>query len=118
MQEVGYTEVYANSGVGQKSVYENIQVKEAIARLDAKTRQASIASRKIRQEFWTNVMQTAPSMADRLRASELLGRSEADFTDNLNSQQTQQPDTLTIEEIEAYKAAAKAITAPKLAKQG
>jgi len=62
-----------------------------------------IASREERQAFWTKVLTGAitepvvtgidsegnkivinipPKMADRLKASELLGRSEADFTDN------------------------------------
>ena len=41
-----------------------------------------IAMRKRRQQFWTEVMfdESLP-MATRLKASELLGKSEADFTD-------------------------------------
>ena len=37
MLAVGYTEQYANSGRGQKMVYENVRTKAAIARIDAKT---------------------------------------------------------------------------------
>lgn len=57
-----------------------------------------VASRQERQAFWTRVMQGHSdtvadpeggtctfrlSMSDRLKASELLGRSEADFTDKV-----------------------------------
>ena len=39
-----------------------------------------IATRVQRQQFWTEVMKNPEaSLADRLRASELLGKSEADF---------------------------------------
>jgi len=47
-----------------------------------------IASREERQEFWTNVFygkeEDNTKMSDRLKASELLGKSEADFTENVN----------------------------------
>jgi len=75
------------------------------AREKSRTRKG-IATRVQRQEFWTGVLLgeigtvtktidkggeeleelkvvTQPKMSDRLKASELLGRSEADFTDNL-----------------------------------
>lgn len=43
-----------------------------------------ILSREERQSFWAEVMLSDKiAMADRLRASELLGKSEADFTDKL-----------------------------------
>ena len=49
-----------------------------------------IASRENRQAFWTSVLMgkeldrgEPPKMSDRLKASELLGRSEADFTENI-----------------------------------
>jgi len=34
-----------------------------------------------RQKFWSEVMENAPSDKDRLRASELLGKSEGDFSE-------------------------------------
>ena len=44
-----------------------------------------IATRQQRQEFWTKSMYNKKAeMRDRLRASELLGKSEADFTENLS----------------------------------
>lgn len=42
----------------------------------------AIATRLQRQEFWTKVMlDITADMNDRLKASELLGKSEADFTE-------------------------------------
>lgn len=117
MQTTGYTEAYANSGIGQKTVYGNIRVKAAIARIDAKTRAESVKSRKVRQEFWSDAMDNAPNWGDRLRASELLGRSEADFTDNINTGANDKPIPLTDNQHTAAKAAAKAATRPRLAKE-
>ncbi len=43
-----------------------------------------IATRQDRQDFWTTVMHDEDQkMTDRLRAAELLGKSEADFTDKI-----------------------------------
>lgn len=43
-----------------------------------------IADRKRRQEFWASVMEDrSEDMRNRLRASELLGKSEADFTEKI-----------------------------------
>ncbi len=54
-------------------------------RQETEIRPKLIAKRQQRQEFWTQIMNdTTANMKDRLRASELLGRSEADFTENLN----------------------------------
>ena len=44
--------------------------------LDAKDRSE-------RKKFWSDIMDTAEKTGDRLKASELLGRSEADFTDKI-----------------------------------
>ena len=47
--------------------------------------QPVIATRDERQKFWTDVMNSSSEeMRDRLKASELLGKSEADFTENRN----------------------------------
>lgn len=54
------------------------------ARLDISGRKYLIATRKERQEFWSNTMKdTNLPLLLRLKASELLGKSEADFTDRL-----------------------------------
>ena len=41
-----------------------------------------IKTRQERQQFWSDKMDAAKKESDQLKASELLGRSEADFTDN------------------------------------
>ena len=54
-------------------------------RQDTEVRPKDIANRQRRQEFWTKVMDDEnEDMKDRLKASELLGKSEADFTENLS----------------------------------
>jgi len=56
-------------------------------RQDTEIRPKEIANRQRRQEFWTNIMDDEDEETkDRLKASELLGRSEADFTENLAHQ--------------------------------
>ena len=42
-----------------------------------------IKSREQRQAFWSKMMDNAEKDSDQLKASELLGRSEADFTDKI-----------------------------------
>lgn len=57
-----------------------------------------IASRQDRQAFWTEVMQDGTEiMLNRLRASELLGKSEADFTDKVEHEHQ-----VTIRVIDPY----------------
>lgn len=81
----GYSKRYATTR-GLKVVYENERVKAAIAKKMTEIRVKSVATRQIRQEFWTETMKDNKSnMSDRLRASELLGKSEADFTENINT---------------------------------
>ena len=49
-------------------------------RIDNEIRPAMIATRQQRQKFWSDVMNgDGHSMKDRLKASELLGKSEMDF---------------------------------------
>lgn len=78
-------------------------ITQAIQKREEKRSNPNIANREERQSFWTKVLsgedaepvitgydsdgnavviRIPPKMADRLKASELLGRSEADFTDN------------------------------------
>jgi len=59
-----------------------LEVQEEIKQRRATELAPDIANRQRRQRFWTKSMDDgALSMADRLRASELLGKSEADFVD-------------------------------------
>ncbi len=74
----------------------NVQILEAIERLREDTTSEAIATREQRQTFWTRVMlgeekvpvlskedgeviEAPPEMKDRLKASELLGKSQGDF---------------------------------------
>ena len=64
--------------------------REAIRnRQDTEVRRRRIATRQERQRFWTRTMtDESVSMGDRLRASELLGKSEADFIDVVKGENT------------------------------
>ncbi|CAM6004907.1 unnamed protein product [Sphagnum balticum] len=56
----------------------------AIQERHKKKMRSRIATREDRQAFWTKVMNDEnEKMIDRLRASELLGKSEADFIDKI-----------------------------------
>ncbi len=58
------------------------EVQEAIRQRQSTSLAPDIANRQRRQRFWTKSMDDgALCMSDRLRASELLGKSEADFVD-------------------------------------
>ena len=94
MDTIGYAKSSCKSGKAVKDVYGNLRVEAAIAHIDAKTRSGAIKTRSERQKFWTDVIADEKvTMGDRLRASELLGKSEADFTDNIR----QHGDGLTIQ---------------------
>jgi hypothetical protein len=80
---------------------QNPRIIEAIQKREEKRNAKDIASREERQQFWTRILRgqelqekllrgknhkrrrvrVLPSMNERLKASELLGRSECDFTD-------------------------------------
>lgn len=61
--------------VGKRGIWAAIQKREK------KRNGKYIKTRKERQEFWSKKMDDAGKDSDQLKASELLGRSEADFTD-------------------------------------
>ena len=69
--------------------FENLrkpQIKAAIETRDAGSKKKRIASREDRQNFWTKIMEDENGdMKDRLRASELLGKSNADFIERRES---------------------------------
>lgn len=87
LKTVGYSKNYSEH-FGLK-LFDNNTVKAEITRMQAKAEhkiEGKIKNRAERQVFWSDVCDSDKvAMADRLRASELLGRSEADFTDNINS---------------------------------
>ena len=57
------------------------QIKNLIDNRETKKSVLRIATREQRQNFWTKMMKKAEKDSDKLKASELLGRSEADFID-------------------------------------
>lgn len=62
------------------------QIIEAIRKREEKELRPLIATRQDRQKFWTDVMNNADEdMKNRLKASELLGKSEADFTEKIQA---------------------------------
>lgn len=85
------TEAALKAGYSPRSAYsqgqrllKNDEVKAAIAERNAPASSARIATREERQAFWTSVMRDpAEKMQDRLRAAELLGKSECDFAERV-----------------------------------
>lgn len=64
----------------------NAEVKKLIAAREKLELRPLVANRQARQAFWTQAMQDKDgNMFCRLKASELLGRSEADFTDKVEA---------------------------------
>lgn len=101
--DAGYKAGYADSGRSHKFVFGNERVKQAISKKIAEVKAVNIKNREERQQFWTRMMDSETATnSDKLRASELLGKSEADFTDNVN-QALKQPAPLTEAEIKELK---------------
>lgn len=67
-------------GVTANELLRNPKIAQAIKARETKVIKPLIANREQRQEFWTEVMKDQElDMGLRLKASELLGKSEADF---------------------------------------
>lgn len=89
----GYAGDDATLATTASRLLKNAEVAAAIQRRNAVVTQTKaevaaaagrIATRVERQAFWTEVMcDTKADIRDRLKASELLGKSEADFTENV-----------------------------------
>lgn len=80
----------------------NPRVLAAIRARQERENRPLIATRQDRQRFWTDAMQDGThDMSVRLKASELLGRSEADFKDRV-----EHTGTLTLEQLVAASAQA------------
>ncbi len=64
----------------------NVNIQNAIKNREQKESRGRIANRQQRQEFWTGIMGNGDvEVKDRLRASELLGKSEGDFIDKVDA---------------------------------
>ena len=100
--KAGYKQRTAYS-IGQR-LLKHVEVKAEIDRITKEIKENSVATRVLRQEFWTAIMNDIKeSMGDRLRASELLGKSEADFTENYADKTLQDSIPLTVDEIKELK---------------
>ena len=76
----GYSEKTAYSA-GQR-LLKGVEIQNAIREREEMEARERIATRQQRQEFWTNLMRDRKRKDFvRLKASELLGKSEADFID-------------------------------------
>ncbi|MCD6150032.1 terminase small subunit [bacterium] len=64
----------------RKRLRELRKIKKELAGINSKVLRGHVATRRERQVFWTKtMMDKEEKMSDRLRASELLGKSELDF---------------------------------------
>lgn len=80
--KAGYSKKTAHSQASR--LLRNVKVKEAIRKRQDIKDAPIIATRKDRQKFWTDIMNEKTEEANaRLKASELLGRSEGDFTEKI-----------------------------------
>ena len=93
LKDSNATDAAKRAGYSAKTAYsigprllKDVGVSAAIRKGQEHLTGRAIATRAERQEFWTRVLygqEDDTRMADRLKASELLGKSEADFTDKL-----------------------------------
>lgn len=83
-EKAGMNYGYARLLLTKNNKKSNLIKKAIKAREQTEIRPKNIMSRQDRQSFWSKVSKNEEEkMTDRLRASELLGKSEADFTDKL-----------------------------------
>ena len=80
--QAGYSPRTARS-MGQENLTKP-DIQKAIQNREGKRTESSIMTRHERQEFWTSIARDPEAdVRDRMRASELLGRSEGDFLDRV-----------------------------------
>lgn len=78
----GYSKKTAHS-IGQR-LLKNVEIVAAIRSREEKAIRPTIANREKRQEFWSSTMlDVDEDMKNRLKASELLGKSEGDFLERV-----------------------------------
>lgn len=103
---------YKDPNTGER-LMRDPEIKAEIRKRSDEQREPLIATRKERQRFWTSVMMDrAEEMKDRLKASELLGRSCADFTDKVNVTGTVTLEQLVMGSLKAGEESSKAATSP------
>ncbi|KKL23492.1 hypothetical protein LCGC14_2424850 [marine sediment metagenome] len=114
MRTVGYAESSCKSGKAVGDVYGNLRVRQAIAAIEAGIKAEHVADREERKLFWSKTMKTAPNMCDRLRASELLGKSECDFIDVGLTGVAEVPTPVTVEQVDEFRLMARAAIKKRL----
>lgn len=83
--QAGYSEKTARSA-GQR-LLTNVDIQSVIRSREEQRRSELIADRVKRQIFWTAIMRDeSESMTARLKASELLAKSEGDFLERIQAQ--------------------------------
>lgn len=121
------TEAARAAGYSSKTAYsqgqrllKNAEVAEAIREREGARTGALVATREARQEFWTAVMMNEElPMKERLRASELLGRSEGDFLEKSAVQVEAITPASILENVYRNRAKAEALAAQqKVGKSG
>ena len=86
----GYSPKTARSQ-GQR-LLTNDDIKDAIKARETQRLAPTIATRQERQEFWTSVLRNEEeAMKNRLKAAELLGKSEGDFLERVEMDMTLSP---------------------------
>ena len=70
----------------------NDDIKDTIKARETQRLAPTIATRQERQEFWTSVLRNEEeAMKNRLKAAELLGKSEGDFLERVEMDMTLSP---------------------------
>ena len=96
----GYDGDYNALGVTANRLLKNAKIRAAIDQRINKDTKHVIASREERQAFWTQVLlNQEEEMRNRLKASELLGKSQADFTEKIDLQGKVSLETLIVESL-------------------
>lgn len=77
-------------------------IKEAIQERERERTDSMIATREERQSFWTAILRDPESeLRDRLRASELLGKSEGDFLEKMLDVTPPEPPNIQVVFVDA-----------------
>ena len=100
--DLNCTQAAIRAGYSSRTAYsqgqrllKNAEVSQAIDTAMTERRNKLIATREKRQAFWSSVMNDADEdMRNRLKASELLGKSEADFVERKEIAASELPLTL------------------------
>ncbi|MGH9811541.1 MAG: terminase small subunit [Candidatus Acidiferrales bacterium] len=83
-RKAGYEGTDASLATMGQRLLRKVEIRRAIATREKTERREHIATRQERQQFWSAVMaDRREKMRDRLRAAELLGKSEGDFIERI-----------------------------------